>query len=223
MNVNQQIVKEQSWKWRLAQWLEVRWWQQYLKKKDIEQYLHWKRSYWNEFLVKVGHEFHPQMGAEVLDAGCGPAGIFMVLHHQKLTAIDPLIYHYSQHIRQFDPEWYPWVDFKNQTLEQKLPLNFFDKVYCLNVINHVHSANESMKNMHDALREGGHLVVSIDVHRYKWVRDFFRLIPLDALHPHQATAKDYIKMCEKSGLTLVKRFTFQKGVIFNYDVMIFVK
>lgn len=210
-------------KWKLAQWLEIRWWKRYLSKKDIASYLNWKRSYWLSFLEKIGKDFEPHPGARVLDAGCGPAGLFMVLEHQTLTAIDPLLDQYAENIPHFDPDAYPWVDFKAQQLEHALPSDCFDFVYCLNVINHVQHPEEVVRNINQSLKKGGMFVLSVDTHRYKWLRNVFRFIPLDALHPHQATKHDYLELCRQHGFDLQNQLRLSEGFIFNYDVFVFKK
>ncbi|MEM6726326.1 MAG: class I SAM-dependent methyltransferase [Bacteroidota bacterium] len=87
-----QFTKKGNWRWRLAQAAEIRWWQRYLRKKEPESYLSWKRDYWENFLEKIQCIVPSQ--AHILDAGCGPAGIFTIFPENQVTAIDPLLYHY---------------------------------------------------------------------------------------------------------------------------------
>ena len=76
-----------SLKWNIAQHLELRWWKKYLRNKDADQYLQWKRKYWHAFLKPVAHLIHLDPLKEILDAGCGPAGIFIILKEKMLTKI----------------------------------------------------------------------------------------------------------------------------------------
>jgi len=64
-----------SFKWKIAQKLELKWWKNYLNKKDVDQYLQWKRDYWNQFLADISESVSLQPDSNVLDAGSGPAGI----------------------------------------------------------------------------------------------------------------------------------------------------
>lgn len=102
-------------KWRIAQFLEIRWWQHYLKKKDVDAYLAAKNNYWQRVLQQI--ELQVPSGAKVLDAGCGPAGIFMVLPQAELVAIDPLLEAYAQKIEHFEAAAYSWVSFQAQMIE----------------------------------------------------------------------------------------------------------
>ena len=42
-----------TWKWKIAQTLEYKWWQNYLKNKDTEEYISWKCLYWNKLLQAI--------------------------------------------------------------------------------------------------------------------------------------------------------------------------
>ena len=69
-----------SLKWKIAQTLEYKWWQNYLKKKNTAEYLSWKETYWNNLLAEIAAFLPLLKGNKILDAGCGPAGIFMALN-----------------------------------------------------------------------------------------------------------------------------------------------
>ena len=87
-------------RWKIAQAAEIRWWQRYLKNKDTGDYATWKKAYWTKLLSEIGLSalLNPNTAAQkILDAGCGPAGIFMVLTPQhQLTALDPLLNDYEK-------------------------------------------------------------------------------------------------------------------------------
>jgi len=102
-------------RWRVAQFFEIRWWQRYLSGHDKTAYLAWKRRYWFDFLKKSGLEIPP--GASVLDAGCGPAGIFIILGSQTVDALDSLLDRYEKHLPHFCYSDYPNVRFFSQPLE----------------------------------------------------------------------------------------------------------
>ena len=78
-----------SRRWKVAQKAEIGWWKRYLKKKPVGDYIEWKRKYWTEFLSSVSDVIDVDQDHEILDAGCGPAGIFIILEGNKVTAIDP--------------------------------------------------------------------------------------------------------------------------------------
>ncbi|MEL6143401.1 MAG: class I SAM-dependent methyltransferase, partial [Bacteroidota bacterium] len=124
-------------RWRIAQYLEVRWWRYYLRKSSPAEYLNNKTAYWERLLNEIG--YYPTPGANVLDAGCGPAGVFIYLHHlQSVTAVDPLLSQYASYLPVFNIREYPSVNFVITPLETaNLPLAPFDTIYCFNAINHI--------------------------------------------------------------------------------------
>ena len=78
-----------KFRWKIAQFFEAWWWRNYLRGKSIPDYLEWKRQYWWAFLEKIELNVGPE--ANILDAGCGPAGIFILFPENKVTAVDPLL------------------------------------------------------------------------------------------------------------------------------------
>ena len=95
-------------RWKIAQFFEKWWWKRYLKPKNKEEYLAWKRDYWINFLHRA--DIKVPVSATTLDAGCGPAGIFMVMP-EKSTAIDPLLSSYEADLPHFRRTDYPQVHF----------------------------------------------------------------------------------------------------------------
>ena len=83
-------------KWNIAQKAELKWWQQYLKGKDVEAYHTWKRAYWQGILDKIAGSAPIREGMSILDAGCGPAGMFMQLPNCNVDALDPLLDKYEK-------------------------------------------------------------------------------------------------------------------------------
>ena len=156
-----------SLRWRVAQWLELRWWRSYLSGRSSEEYLADKRAYWERLLTQLGWEV--QAGARVLDAGCGPAGIFIYLaDRQEVTAVDPLLDRYSG-LAVFDPARYPAVRFRRSKLESYRAGRPFDRIYCLNAINHVSDWAAALDALTAAARPGTRMLLSSDVHRPRLV------------------------------------------------------
>ncbi|NRB48514.1 MAG: methyltransferase domain-containing protein [Saprospiraceae bacterium] len=201
-------------RWRLAQFWEIRWWRWYLRDKDKTVYLRKKAEYWDRIVAVCELELS---GAEaILDAGCGPAGIFMVLRGNPLIGVDPLLEKYQESLAHFDPDNYPQVQFVNSTLEAYSPDQPFEIIFCCNVINHVADLGESLDKLSSWLKPGGTLILSIDVHNHKGLKHLFRLIPGDILHPHQHDLEDYQGMLRERGFRLEKTTQLKKGGIFDY-------
>ena len=88
-------------RWKIAQWFELRWWKNYLQAKNEGEYLSWKRNYWKEILKKVPEVLHYRT---VCDLGCGPAGVFIALPQNRVTAVDPLVEEYERQIPFFQQQ-----------------------------------------------------------------------------------------------------------------------
>lgn len=204
-----------SLQWKLAQALEWRWWKRYLGKRSLPEYLEWKKEYWNRFLKDVGAE--PEAGEFWIDAGCGPAGIFLVLKPPGM-AIDPLIDRY----RSLGPfcleEDHPGVSFLRTGLEDFKSELKADRIFCLNAINHVRDLRVCLKNLKGALRAGGILILSTDEHKYPLLKTMFKLIPGDALHPQQFNSEEYLQFFSEAGFECLQRKVYRPGSIFNYTV-----
>lgn len=213
-------------KWKIAQKLEINWWKRYLGSKSPKEYLTWKKSYWSNFLEKLSLEI-PQ-NASVLDAGCGPAGIFTVFSQRdsfgtkkEVVALDPLLDQYES-LPHFQKENYPNVRFITSPLESA-ELPEFDYVFCLNAINHVANLEKSMDKIAAAVRSGGTLILSIDAHNFQGLKHIFRLLPGDALHPHQYDLKEYEEMVLSRGFKIENSVLVKKEFIFDYWALVAVK
>jgi len=205
-------------RWRVAQAAEIRWWRMYLRKKKPEEYLEQKAAYWRRVLQAA--QFEPSPGACVLDAGCGPAGIFLVLKEQQVHAVDPLLDAYQANLPHFDPSHYPNVRFFAQPLEAFSPPELYDVIFCLNAINHVAGLEQSLDVLAGALQPGGRLLLSVDVHRYPFLKKVFQWIPGDVLHPHQYGLEEYQGMLEARGLSIERTLRLKEGVVFDYFLMV---
>lgn len=203
-----------SWRWRLAQFLELRWWQAYLRKLNWTNYVEAKRRHWRKVLVAVDLTLNG--GERVLEAGCGPAGIFTILQAQQVDAIDPLMLEYEHNLPDFSRDQFPYVHFQSMMLEQLDKKNAYDLVFCLNAINHVSNLPLAIQCLAQSLKPTGTMVISIDLHRHHFFKFIFRLIPGDLLHPQQDSLKDYVVLLEKHGLQIEKNQVLKKGWIFDY-------
>ncbi|MEM9917182.1 MAG: class I SAM-dependent methyltransferase [Bacteroidota bacterium] len=205
-------------RWKIAQAAEIRWWQRYLRKRPKADYLLWKRQYWQNMLQKAAVELQP--GDAVLDAGCGPAGIFLVLQQQKVDAVDPLLEEYAQKLPHFSKSDYPYVQFHACPLEDFQPTTQYQQIFCLNAINHVAALDQCLDGLVDCLAPGGQLFLSIDAHNHPFFKRLFRWIPGDILHPHQYDQKEYEEMLTNRGLHLSSALLFDEGFFFNYYLLV---
>lgn len=207
-------MSRSSWRWQLAQRLEIRWWERYLKSKDADAYLAQKQAYWRRLCGQLNVQIHPQ--DRVLDAGCGPAGIFTILPEQEVVAIDPLLAAYEERLPYFQAAAFPQVQFKSIALEDFIPQAEFDWICCLNAINHVRDWERCLDQLTAAAKAGGQLFLGIDVHRSPLLQSLFRLLPGDVLHPQQHNRQEYRKALQQRHWRIETEHTWKKGVIFDY-------
>lgn len=158
-----------------------------------------------------------------LDAGCGPAGIFMNLDHCQTDAVDPLLNEYEQRLKHFDKADYPNVNFHALPLEQFSQPNAYNWIFCMNAINHVADIKLCVANLEQSLKPEGYLVLTVDSHKYNGLKMLFRAIPGDALHPHQFTLGDYLRLTVRHDLVHLGTVLIRSGNIFNHHLLIFRK
>ena len=155
----------------------------------------------------------------ILDAGCGPAGIFIALNNHKVEAIDPLLDKY-ENLPVFKPANFSWTNFKNIPIELLDDKEKYEVVFCLNAINHVNDINLSCKNLVDSVKPNGFLVMSTDAHRHSFLKKIFQLLPGDMLHPIQLDINEYANFLEKNQMKLVKKILYKRESIFDYYILI---
>lgn len=212
-------------RWKIAQAAEIRWWQRYLKNKNTGDYAAWKKNYWKKLLEEIGLSellSKDKPAQKILDAGSGPAGIFMVLTPQhEVTALDPLLDDYEKKLDHFKRSFYPEVTFVSQSLESFVDRKqIFDIVFCLNAINHVNDLQTAIDVLIKTVRINGTLVVSIDAHRSYFLKKVFAALPGDILHPHQFTLEEYRQMFLSRGCEEISIFLKKEEAIFNYYVLV---
>lgn len=232
-------------RWNVAQAMEIRWWQRYLKNKAVTDYHVWKRAYWHQFLDEIGfpkneiikkikaQNIENQRGTEggqfslFLDAGCGPAGIFIIFDDEdqsiRVDALDPLLNEYETKLPHFKKSNYPQTQFLAKPLEHLDAQEKYDFIFCINAINHVADLQKSFQQLVNAAKRGTTLVVSIDAHNFQPLKHLFRLIPGDILHPHQYDLHEYETMLANCGCRVEKSVLAKKEFIFNYYILIATK
>lgn len=203
-------------RWRVAQYLERRWWKRYLNGKSPEDYLLDKTAYWQRTLDQLG--WQPVPGRRVLDAGCGPAGVFIhVQDVEDVTALDPLLAKYEEDLAIFRREDYPKVRFLHQPLEQAFDDGAtFEAIYCFNAINHVSDWDVALDALTAHAHPGTRLLLTSDVHRHKLLLPIFRALPGDALHPQQHGPEAYRNALTRRGWRIEREELLRREGIFEY-------
>jgi 2-polyprenyl-3-methyl-5-hydroxy-6-metoxy-1,4-benzoquinol methylase len=210
-------------RWKLAQGAERKWWQNYLRNKEVGPYLQWKHKYWTELLQQCTPEIDSATTMSILDAGCGPAGIFMIFPEANIVACDPLIDSYEQDLPHFNKAKYANVQFVNSSLETFESKTKFDTIFCMNAINHVQNIQLAYNVLAKHLKPGGTIIVSIDAHNNNFFKKIFQAIPGDILHPHQYNLQEYEAFLTNRNITLQNTILIKKEFWFSHYVQVGVK
>lgn len=214
---------KKSGKWKIAQKLELRWWQNYLKGKSPEEYLSWKKNYWNNLLKKNDGEIDLSSPKDILDAGCGPAGIYIVLDKHHVDAVDPLLAVYENNLPHFKKSMYPEINFFQLPLEEYSTQKKYDLIFCQNALNHVSDLKFCLGKLFSLLKPDGKFILCVDGHRFALLKYLFRLIPGDALHPHQYSTEEYREMIFSNGGKILKEFSLKQEFVFDYRLFVISK
>jgi 2-polyprenyl-3-methyl-5-hydroxy-6-metoxy-1,4-benzoquinol methylase len=209
-----------KFRWQVAQAAERKWWQNYLKNKDVPTYLDWKKKYWIDLLKTCEINLADLQNKSVLDAGCGPAGIFIALKDSIVTAFDPLLDAYKEDLPVFNTVKYPHATFITSSIESFTRNQKFDYIFCMNAINHVADIAKSYEILCSMLQPNGIIVVSIDAHNYNFFKTIFKAIPGDILHPHQYNLKEYESFLTQSNCEMVTTVELKKELFFNHYVQV---
>ena len=215
-------------RWNIAQAFERLWWRNYLSGKDPQHYLAWKKDYWEKLLQQVydiTDESAPKsfnrQSLNVLDAGCGPAGIFLNLQNHRVDAIDPLVRRYLDELHLIDRKDFPHVNFISGNLEGISSATQYDWIFCMNCINHVKDIELCLKNISAALKKEGFFVMTVDTHKHWLAKPLLNTMPIDVLHPYQLSLDDYIRLIEKKfSKGIIRNRLLKRGVMFDYYLVV---
>lgn len=208
------------WRWKTAQYAERKWWQRYLKNKAVVPYLTWKKAYWETLLSTCHHYFVLKPEQLILDAGCGPAGVFIALPNHNVTAFDPLIEEYENDLPHFKKNMYPNVQFVKAGLEEFSTDKTFDIIFCMNAINHVHDIKQSTDRLVSFASAGSYIIITIDAHTHSIFKKIFRLLPGDILHPHQYDLNEYQRMFTSRGCSIEGTELLKHTFLFDHYMLI---
>jgi 2-polyprenyl-3-methyl-5-hydroxy-6-metoxy-1,4-benzoquinol methylase len=216
-------MQSKTIKWKLAQSIELRWWKNYLGDKNPTEYAIWKKNYWLSLLSKID-TIQFENGMDILDCGCGPAGVFMALPDTvNIDAEDPLLIEYENNLAHFKRSLYPTVNFYALPLEDFEPQKKYDLIFCMNAINHVSDINFCYDKLCGMLKQNGKLVITIDAHNHSFFKKLFKAVPGDVLHPHQYDLNEYNSFLESRNFTLLQTEKLKTEFFFNHYLQVAIK
>ena len=207
-------------RWRLAQFFEIIWWRSYMRGKDNADYLLKKKRYWQSQLDGCAGVFKIKDSDTILDMGCGPAGVFINLPNNMITAVDPLLDKYEHGLSVFSPANYPNVRFIKAAIEVYQPEQQFDYVFCMNAINHVSDIARGFGVLAVACAPNGKMIISIDAHKNSLMKAIFRIGPGDVLHPHQYSMEEYTSFLQQVGFKVIKSIILEPGHVFDLCLLV---
>lgn len=146
--------------------------------------------------------------------------MFMLFGNNKTTAFDPLIDSYENDLPHFKKNNYPSVTFINSGLEDISINEKFDKIFCMNAINHVQDIELCYDNLIQLAKPDAFVIVTIDAHNYSFFKKIFRLLPGDILHPHQYDLNEYEKFLTSRNCDLIKSIHLKQEFFFDHYMLI---
>lgn len=213
--------KKESFRWRVAQFFEILWWKKYLRNKDKSEYLYGKKKYWEKIIQEIALQIGLSNQRHVLDVGCGPSGIYLVLNNLEIDALDPLINKYQESLFFFDRSDYQNVNFIHTSFEEFIITKKYDVVFCMNAINHVSNLQACFDKLVALTKIHGYLVITIDAHNFSFFKKLFRMMPVDILHPHQYDLSEYINMPVNRGCKMIFEKCLKKEFLFDHYLLVF--
>lgn len=135
----------------------------------------------------------------LVDVGSGPQGILHTIVGKEKYALDPLM-------DEFINMGYPVSDNAvipiNSSIEEYSRNNFADVVFCLNVLDHVKSVPDTIKNVINILKDGGYVLFLTDTRTEKQI---------DCYHKLSFSHTDILTLLRNYGLIIKDSMTFPHG------------
>jgi SAM-dependent methyltransferase len=157
---------------------QVTWAQEFARNRERVQ------EYWERFrdLPQLKEVCDNNAASCVLDVGCGISSVLHYLEGRRY-GIDPLANEYKKLYR------YPRDIDIQQGHGEEIPFRdeFFDTVFCCNVLDHVSRPEQVMDEIRRVLRPGGKFVLAVEV--------FSERRPRDLKHPFSFTREDVAALC----------------------------
>jgi SAM-dependent methyltransferase len=175
-------------RWEGAQHAEKRYW------KSRDNWINDGQSnekYWAEMLrYGFGIDYDFFLDKDVLEIGCGPAGVIFSLKNTKSrTGLEPM--DLNEFIKE---DWKKGL--VRQGVGENMPFenNSFDIVLCFNALDHCLDPDKVIHEIHRVLREGAEFLLWLHVLRnqYKFLESFLNKI--DSPHPNHFTVNDVLTL-----------------------------
>ncbi|UCC30774.1 MAG: glycosyltransferase [Phycisphaerales bacterium] len=156
----------------------------------------------------MANQVEPWVGESVLEIGAGLGNLSTTLmprEHYTLSDVDLLYLQYLRnHFASRPYATVATVDLENHrhfdTLNRK-----FDTIVCLNVLEHVETDMQALRNMYDALQPGGCALVLVPHGRW-----LFGSLDTVLGHFRRYSKTELSEKCKQVGFEVERRFTFNR-------------
>lgn len=167
----------------------------------------------------IKKQLNVKKGDKVLDAGCG-TGYLLNFMTQKAQGFGIDI---SRHAIAQAKKSFPKFDFFVGSIE-KLTFadNFFDKIYCFNVIEHLHDQEKAMRQLRRVLKTKGTIIFGTNIRNSLSWQLFKLFLGGDPTHTREFTADEfkifigkYFKVVKITRSSCIGRFPAPINTILN--------
>ena len=136
-------------------------------------------EFWEEyrFLKEINKIIDIRESTRILDVGCGISTVLHFLKGQR-CGIDPLAEEYKKLYTY--PNDITILKGKGENIP--FPDEYFDVVFCSNVLDHVSDPQKTIDNIFRVLKKNGFFILTVTI--------IERKIERDAAHPHSLTKPD---------------------------------
>jgi ubiquinone/menaquinone biosynthesis C-methylase UbiE len=136
-------------------------------------------EYWQKYrqLNEINTICKIQNNTKILDVGCGISTVLHFINGEKY-GIDPLADEYKKLYR------YPDEINVQKGFGENIPFpdEYFDIVFCSNVLDHVTDPQKTVEEIYRVLKPSGYFVLTVEIFKEKTKRD--------PAHPHSFTKRD---------------------------------
>jgi SAM-dependent methyltransferase len=186
-------------RWDIATKHELSTWNTQKELFTSKSYLDSKKRYWDGIIN--GLPFKIQKNMQILEVGCGPMGITLVLKAGRIFGLDPLINEFRKNFKI--PPYYKYIPKK---IEDYKTDEKFDVIFAMQVLDHVDDIKKTAKVTESLLKECGFLVVEMRCSNHTPIKHYFNIFGrfIDPNHPHHPKKIDVIKLFSKLKIVEMK-------------------
>lgn len=198
-------------RWRHAQAEELNCWTEIRHKLQSAEYIEKKKEYWRRVLRKAGLSLDKLHEKRILEVGCGPSGIFLLLEpSSNILLLDPLMNDY----KRLAPDLVRSHRSVSEPLESADLCDRFDVVFAVNCIDHCSDIRLFLERLAAVTAARGTVVLAVNTHLREWTEFVWQKAQrfMEPHHPYHFTADGYSRL-------LKPLFEIQQVIDMEEDVL----